>query len=392
MSRIERRNTQNALISNKASFTGAIAFKDTPEASNRRYIWIDYLSKEIRWSVGSMPQNLCKRLSISFIHKVSKASSACHFGFKIESKSHTIVFWLLNEKEANHWVSEISGLMCQDENLKARKRASSVLNTEQRDSNIRMKVLNIINTLVPNAQVCKFEDSVEVVRNFLNSQSEFKVSDEVKVLKEQAANLQSRIKSMEEVKAEYDKYSVLEDEYLKAKNFGIDLSKKLDKLQAEKSELSRDSRIVKNQISSISSSSTRTENSKDRSTYGGIVTIDGQHKLVNYLPELFTLFIYPLYEFSTVVEKLMYAMVKSMQVTEKNLSVNYNDSVIVMTGESDVLDRIKESYEKYKKIQENSQEKTLIHYLSVCDESDRQLRALDKQVKGYKKLMTVRHI
>ena len=389
MSRIERRNTQNALLPSKGKFTGTIAFKDTPEVSNRRYIWLDYLSKEIRWSVGSMPQNLCKRLLISFIQKVSKTSSPPHFGVKIESKSHTIVFWLLNEKETTHWVSEISGLMCQDENSKSRKRASSVLNTEQRDTNIRTKVLNVINTLIPNAKVCKFEDSVEVVRNFLNSQNENKVSDEVKVLKEQVFNLQTRINSMEEVKAEYDKYSVLEDEYLKAKNSGIDLSKKLDKLQVEKSELSRDLRIMRNELSSMPNS---TSKSGERSIYGGIVTIENQHKLVNYLPELFTLFIYPLYEFSTLVEKYMYALVKSMKIHEKTLSIQYNESMISMTGEVDVLERILESYEKYGKIQENTQEKTLIHYLSVCDESDRQLRAFDKQVKGYKKIMTVRHI
>jgi hypothetical protein len=385
MSRIERRNTQNTLLNNKSSYSGTIAFKDHPEVSNRRYIWLDHSSKEIRWSVGTIPQNPCKRLSINFIQKLSKTSSSSHFGLKIESKSHTLVFWFLNEKEANQWYIEITSLMSQDENCRSRKRATSLLQPCSEDS-IKLKVLSIVNTLIPNAQIKKFEDSVEIVKNFLASSSEVQVSPEVKVLKEQVLNLQQRIKSMEEVKAEYDKYSVLEDEYLKVKNNGIDLSKKLDKIQAEKSELSRELRIIKNELSSINVSA---HDCGKRSIYGGIVTIEGEHKLVNYLPELFTLFVYPLYEFSTAVEKFLYTLVKNMEMTEKSLTLTYEDSTITMIGESEVLERIKESYETYLKIQENTQEKNLIHFLSVCDESDRQLRALDRQVKGYKKMMTV---
>lgn len=389
MSRIERRNTQNALLNCKSSYSGTVAFKDSPEVSNRRYIWLDYNSKELRWSVGTMPQNLCKRLSINFIQKLSKVSTSSHSGFKIESKSHTITFWLLSEKDSNHWYSEILSLMSQDENSRSRKRASSVLTPSTEDSALKLRVLSIISTLIPNSSINRFEDSVEIVKTFLTNQSELSVSDEVKVLKDQVNTLQSRIKSMEEVKAEYDKYSVLEDEYLKVKNSGIDLSKKLDKIQADKSELSRELRIMKNEMSSLGVSAS---DSVKKSIYGGIVTIEGQHKLVNYLPELFTLFVYPLYEFSNTVDKYLYAMVVSIELSERKLSLKYEDKVVIMNGELEVLERIKESYEVYMKIQGNTQEKNLIHFMSVCDESERQLRALDRQVKGYKRIMTVRDI
>ncbi|OMJ73628.1 hypothetical protein SteCoe_27645 [Stentor coeruleus] len=398
MSKFERRIHHRPLICNSSSYLGTIAFKDTPDAQNRRYLWIDYTTKEMRWSVGTVPHNPCKRISLSCIQSVTKVVSSPHIGFKLQSKSHTLVFWLYNEKEANAWISELSNLISPDENVKAKKsRTVSPFECELSEmQSLKFKVMKILNSYIPALQVQSIEEVPEILKNYLDSlvceKKEETIPEEVKPLKEQINLLQNKIKSLEEVKAEYDKYSLLEEEFTSLKAIGSELGAKFDKIQAEKALLCRDARLMRNELSSINIQNKQSQKQlKKSSLLSGLVSLNNSPRFLTLISDINTLFLYTPCEFSISSEKFLYSMISHMHITEsKQLSLCLvNNFTMTLDGESNILESILESYNRYLALESNPNEKALAQYAAICEESDRQLRAFEKQVKCYKQIMTV---
>ena len=112
---------------------------------------------------------------------------------------------------------------------------------------LRFSLVKILTEYVPNAKHHRIEEIPNLIKEVFISLEpppfDENLTPEVKSLKEQIASLQSKIKAMEEAKIEYDKYLLLEEEYKALKIVGAELSLKLDKIQSEKSVLSRGSRL-----------------------------------------------------------------------------------------------------------------------------------------------------
>lgn len=397
MSRFERKNSARPLLGSNSSYLGAIAFKDSPDQSNRRYLWLENISKELRWSIGSFPNNPCKRLCFSHIQAVFLIVSPSNYGFKVQSNSHTIVFWLQSEKEAKNWVNEIGKLISPDENLK-KKRATSAINVPVQDfQTLNIKLCKVLAEHIPNIKSHLFEEIPMLLNSYLSSifplQTEDIVTAEVKSLKDQVVSLQNKIKYMEKAKIEYDTYSMLEEEYNVVKSMGMELSQSLDALQQEKTVLTRDAKILKNELS-LDNAGNKEIFSKGHKENSAIVLVDGEEKLASVVLERSVLHLYEPSGFSTSIEKIMFSSILSMEILENSrmcLNMNGGD-LIELTGPQGFLKELLKSFEIYKSLQENGNERVLVHYSSLCNESERQLRNMEMLIKDYKKIMTVIYI
>ena len=400
MSRFERKNSARPLIAQNSSYLGTIAFKDTPDSNNRRYLWLEYISKELRWSIGPVPQNPCKRLCFSHIQSISSMLSNSHFGFKVQSKSHSLVFWLQSEKEAKNWINEINSLISSDENSKKTRAVSLVGESGIDIRTLNVKFAEVLGVHMQNFQSRAFEELPAAIKEYLSSifssSPKEEISSEVKSLKNQVVFLQNKIKSMEQAKIEYDKSSLLEEEYKEVRELGLDLSMTLDKLQADKANLSRDAKILKNEHSADNAQNKEMQMQikKCKNAEGRIVTVNRQSKLAIIIPELHVLHLYHPTDLSAHIEKVMFSTVATMNFSgmSKICIKPTCGSSIEINGEIDFLKEILEAYERYQFLESHPSENALMHYFSVCDESERQLRTMERQVKYYKKVVTVRNI
>ena len=84
-------------------------------------------------------------------------------------------------------------------------------------------------------------------------------------------------------------------------------------------------------------------------------------------------------------------MIKSIQVIEDCMIsiLLINGSSLVIVGNKEFLIKIIRSFEKYQEIQADSNEKELNYYSLLCNDNEKQLRMIEKQVKSYKKAVTV---
>ena len=402
MSRFERKNSGRVLVNNNSSYLGAIAYKDSYDQSNKRYLWIDYLSKELRWSIGLVPQNPYKKIPFSHIQSVSKIIPSPHFGFKLQTNSRILIFWLSTEKELNTWINEIANLISPNENIKIdKKRATSLMTPEYNDMQfLKFKLLQVLNPYIPNIQSQNIEELSltikEYLDNLINSKSEERLEQEneseSKILQNQILLLQNKIKNMEEIKIQYDHYNKLEEEYNFLKGIRMDLSVKLDKVQAEKSLFSRESRLFKNELSAITAWNKQILlQTKKEKILSGQVTVNNQPKLVAVLVDLHMLCLYHPTEFTPTMEKILYSMISDIKLIEKStiLISLLNGNSLKVIGEAEFLKKIQQTYEKYQELQTDANGKILNHYHLLCEESERQLKAIEKQVKCYKKAVTV---
>ena len=318
MSRFERKNSARPLFPHNSSYLGTIAFKDTPDSNNRRYLWLEYISKELRWSIGPVPQNPCKRLCFSHIQSISPILSNSHFGFKVQSKSHILIFWLQSEKEANNWINEINSLIPSDENSKKTRSISLVGSSGIDIRTLNLKFSEVLGVHMQNFKSLAFEELPVAISEYLSSifssSPKEEISCEVKSLKDQVVFLQNKIKNMEQAKIEYDKYSLLESEYKEVRELGLDLSMTLDKLQADKATLSRDSKILKNELSADNSQNKemQLQNKIHQNTMGRIVTVNQQSRLATIIPELHVLQLYHPTDLSTNTEKVLFSTVATV--------------------------------------------------------------------------------
>jgi hypothetical protein len=394
MLKFEKKNPEKLLSQNNPRYLGTIGYKDTPEVGNRRYLWIEYITKELRWSVGSVPHNPCKRLSLSNIQSISKVTQSFHHGFNIQSKSHSLLFWLPDEKEVNAWMNEINAFIVPDENSRAKKkRVISSTETIELQA-VKNKVISVLSSYIPNLVLCKLENIPCIVKEYLDSMlvngPDDLITPETKSLKDQVNILQGKIKNMEEVKIEHEKYAELEQEYNSVKAIGIELSNTLDKLQADKALLSRDSRQFKNELS-IMNAWNKQNQSKKSKILSDLVTINNEKKLAAFISDINALYLYHPIEFICTNDKYLYSMISNMQIYEDSwITITLSNGTSVnIQGQAQFLKEIKTSFEKYQILQNNSAEKQLVHYFSVCEENERQLRTIEAQVRVYKKTLTV---
>ena len=399
MSKFERKNSARPLLSNNSSYLGTIAYKESFDQSNKRYLWIDYLNKELRWSVKAIPQGPCKKLRFSHIQSISKVPSSTHFGFKIQSNSHDLVFWLLTEKELKTWINEISNFISPNENIKNdRMRATSLIAPECADKqHLKIKSKQVLNPHISNTQYQHKEDiSITIKDNLENiishDQLEEEIDPEIKSLQDQVSFLQNKIKSMEEVKLQYDSYLTLEEEYKFLQDVRTELNIKLDKISSETNNHLLQSQLLTNELNTILIWNKQFQGKND--TFKVVteqVTVNNEAKFASLLFELSILYIYHTSELTPDIDKIIFSMIKSIQVIEDCMIsiLLINGSSLVIVGNKEFLIKIIRSFEKYQEIQADSNEKELNYYSLLCNDNEKQLRMIEKQVKSYKKAVTV---
>ena len=121
------------------------------------------------------------------------------------------------------------------------------------------------------------------------------------------------------------------------------------------------------------------------------VTVNNEAKFASLLFELSILYIYHTSELTPDIDKIIFSMIKSIQVIEDCMIsiLLINGSSLVIVGNKEFLIKIRRSFEKYQEIQADSNEKELNYYSLLCNDNEKQLRMIEKQVKSYKKAVTV---
>ena len=121
------------------------------------------------------------------------------------------------------------------------------------------------------------------------------------------------------------------------------------------------------------------------------VTVNNEAKFASLLFELSILYIYHTSELTPDIDKIIFSMIKSIQVIEDCMIsiLLINGSSLVIVGNKEFLIKIIRSFEKYQEIQADSNEKELNYYSLLCNDNEKQLRMIEKQVKSYKKAVTV---
>ena len=107
--------------------------------------------------------------------------------------------------------------------------------------------------------------------------------------------------------------------------------------------------------------------------------------------DLNILYFYDQTDFKPSTEKFLYSMISTIQLIENStilVSLN-NDSRIKIIGDSEFFEEFKNSFEKYQNLQKDFGKNNFLHYFSVCNESEKQLRAIEKQIFAYKNAITV---
>ena len=136
-------------------------------------------------------------------------------------------------------------------------RETSLIAPECADKqHLKIKSKQVLNPHISNTQYQHKEDiSITIKDNLENiishDQLEEEIDPEIKSLQDQVSFLQNKIKSMEEVKLQYDSYLTLEEEYKFLQDVRTELNIKLDKISSETNNHLLQSQLLTNELNTI---------------------------------------------------------------------------------------------------------------------------------------------